>query len=44
MENNNELKEIKIKNFTCYYFGNTMGVRDFDFDNILLDEKWIGNS
>ena len=28
----NELKEIEIKNKRCYYF-------DFDFDNILINEK-----
>ena len=28
MESNNDLKEIDIKNCTCFYF-----------DNILLDEK-----
>ena len=39
MENNYELKEIYIKNFTCYYFDDIIKFEDFDFDNILVDEK-----
>ena len=34
MESNNELKEIDIKNCTCYYFDNMMRVENFHFDNI----------
>ena len=34
MESNNELKEIDIKNCTCYYFDNIMRVENFHFDNI----------
>ena len=37
MGSNNELKEINIKNCTCYYFDHI--IEDFDFDNILLHEK-----
>ena len=39
MESKDKLKEIGIKNRTCYYFDYI--TRDFDvsFDNILLDEK-----
>ena len=37
MGSNNELKEINIKNCTCYYFNHI--IEDFDFDNILLHEK-----
>ena len=33
------LKEINIKNCTCYYFNDIIKIEDFDFDNILLDEK-----
>ena len=33
----NKLKEISIKNRTCYYFN------DFDFDTILIDEKACEN-
>ena len=36
---NNELKTVFINNRTCYYFDNIIGVEDFDFGNILLDEK-----
>ena len=39
MESNDELKEINIKNRTCYYFDGITKTEDFDFDNILLDEK-----
>ena len=44
MENNDELKEIDIKNRTCYYFDDIMKVGKFDFDNILLDKKSYKNS
>ena len=39
MMRNDELKEIYIKNCTCCYFHDIIRVADFDFDNILLDEK-----
>ena len=39
MESNDELKEIDIKNCTCYHFNDTVRVGDLDFDNILLDEN-----
>ena len=39
MESNDELKEIGIKNRTRYYFDDVIRVGDFDFDNILSDEK-----
>ena len=39
MKSNNELKEINIKNSTCYYFDDIIKIEDFDFDNISLDEK-----
>ena len=41
MESKDELKEIDIKNCTCYYFDDTMRVwdRDIRFSDILLDEK-----
>ena len=32
----NELKEIEIKNGTCYYADDK--IEYFDFDNILIDE------
>ena len=37
MESKNELKEIDIKNRTCYYFDDI--IFDFDLDNILIEEK-----
>ena len=36
---NNEFKEVRIKNRTCYYFDVIIKLEDFDFDNILVDEK-----
>ena len=38
METNDELKEIDIKNRTCYYFDDIIRVIDIDFDHILLDK------
>ena len=35
---NNEYKKVSIKNRTCY-FDDTIKFKDFDSDNILLDEK-----
>ena len=34
MESNDKLKEIDIKNCTCYYFNNIITIEDFDFDNV----------
>ena len=39
MESNDKLKEINIKNRTCYYFDDIIKIEAFDLDNILLDEK-----
>ena len=39
MERKDELKEIDIKNRTCYYFDDIIRDLDIYFDNILLDEK-----
>ena len=39
MESNDKLKEIDIKNRTCYYFDNIIKIEDFDSDDILRDEK-----
>ena len=43
MESNDELKEINIKNRTCYYFDEVIKIEDCDFDNILFDGKWYKN-
>ena len=44
MESTNELKEIDVKNCTCYYSHDVIKTEDFDFDNsILLDEKSYEN-
>ena len=39
MESKDELKEIHIKNRTCYYFDDIIRDLDIDFDSILIDEK-----
>ena len=36
---NNESKKVCIKNCKCYYFDDIIKSEDFDFDNILIDEK-----
>ena len=36
---NNELEKFRIKNCTCYYFDDVIKLEDFDFNNILIDEK-----
>ena len=38
MESNTKLKEIDIKNHTCYYFDD-IKTEDFDFDTFLIDEN-----
>ena len=43
MESKNELKEIDIKNRTCYYFDDIMAVKDIDSGNILLEQKLYKN-
>ena len=39
MERNDELQEIDIKNCTCYYFDDIIKTDNFDFNNILIDER-----
>ena len=36
---NNELKKVRIKNRTCYYFNDIIKSEDFDLYNILIEEK-----
>ena len=43
MENEDELKEIHIKNRTCYYFDDIIKDVDIYFSDILLDEKLYKN-
>ena len=43
MESKNELKEIDIKNCTCYYFDDIVKIENLDLDNILMDEKSYKN-
>ena len=33
------LKEINIKNRSCYYFHDIIKIEDFKFDNTLIDGK-----
>ena len=39
MESNDNLKEIDIKNRTCYCFDGMIKIEYFDLDNVLVDEK-----
>ena len=39
MEDTNKLKEINVKNHSCYYFDDIIKFEDFDLDDILIDEK-----
>ena len=39
MQRNDELKDIHLKNCTCYYFDEIMRGGDFDFDDNLLNKK-----
>ena len=43
MEGNVKLKDIDIKNCTCYYFDDMIKIEDFDLDNILTDKKSYEN-
>ena len=38
-----QLKEMDIKNRTCYYFDDMIKIEDFDLRNILIDEKSYEN-
>ena len=40
----NVLKEVNIKYCACYYFYYTIKIEDFDFGNILIDEKSYKNN
>ena len=42
MESNNKLKEIDIENRKCY-LDMIIRIDDFDFYNILRNEKWYKN-
>ena len=41
MEGKDELKEINIKNRTCYYFDDIVEVEDLYSGDILLEKKII---
>ena len=43
MESDDELKEINIKNRTCYYFEDIIKIEDSDHDTISVDEKSYEN-
>ena len=38
---NNEFKNVRIKNRTCYYFHNIIKSEYFSLDNVLKDKKII---
>ena len=43
MKSKDELKEIDIKNRAWYYFDDTIGDFNNNFDNISLDKKFYAN-
>ena len=43
MESKNELKEINIKNHTCYYFDDIIKIKEFDLNNISINKKSYKN-
>ena len=43
MESKDKLKEIDIKNRSCYYFYDIIKIEDFNLDNILIEEKSYDN-
>ena len=44
MNSNVEFREINIKSRMCYYFNDIIRIKDFNLDNILIDEKSYDNS
>ena len=40
---NNEFYKVRIKNRTGYYFNDVIKLEDFDFDNVLIDNKSYEN-
>ena len=36
---NSELKKVRIKNRTCYYFNDIIKLEDLNLDKILIYEK-----
>ena len=36
MDSRDKLKEIDIKNGTCYYFDDIIKIEDFNLDNVLV--------
>ena len=43
IESNGKLKEINIKNHTCYYLDDIIKIDNFDLDNILINQKSYEN-
>ena len=43
MKSKDELKGIDVRNHTCYYFDDIMGVIDIGFSDISLNEKSYEN-
>ena len=41
---NDQLKEINIKNRTCYYFDDIVKIENLDFDTVLISEKSYKNN
>ena len=39
MESNNKLRELQIENRKFYFFNDIIKIEDFNFNNILINEK-----
>ena len=37
------IKQINIKNLTCYFFNDMINIRDFDSNLIKIDKKYYKN-
>ena len=36
---NNKIKDVDIKNRTCYFFNDIINLKNFDRNNIKIDKK-----
>ena len=39
----NKIKDVSIKNNTCYFFNDIINIKNFDPNNIKIDEKSYKN-
>ena len=39
----NKVRDVDIKNRTYYFFNDMINIKNFDLNNIKLDEEWYKN-